>query len=160
MKQVVFNYSHRGEAGRLATAIAGLLLACSSSQVFAVDLSKYGIRDDIARMAQCVVTKLPSSASSNVAHMYWHPVTVFNGKCTRLKEALPAGDQHVARTSFLSSLSSCTGSPVKSDTSDWVLQVGDATAILAASGIRNSITGVALLEQLNAGAHRCMPQTK
>ena len=142
-------------AALTAMALCGLALTPAHAYV---DLGPYGLKREEA-MAVCVSQRMSSSVSNAVAHLYWSPATSIQGRCQVPAQIMNSTDIGNARTAFLSAISSCTGSRVTDDDGPWVRRVADATAIIAASGVRDSITGESLLDRFNAGSNTCNPRT-
>lgn len=142
-----------------ARAIAAALTAtviCSSASAF-VDLGPYGLKS-VEDTAVCVSQRMSAAASNDVAHMYWSPTTKINGNCVVPARTMNAVDINNARSTFLTGLSSCVGHQVTNDSDVWVRRVADATAIIAASGVRDNLSGETLLDRFNAGSNTCNPR--
>lgn len=140
-------------AGLVSTALYAVPHAPAHA---GVDLAQYGLKL-VEPTAVCVSQRMSSAASNDVAHLYWTPVTQLNGRCSSTAKLLNALDISNARSSFLSALSSCVGYQVTSDTDIGVRMVADAVSVIAADGVRDSLTGQSLLEKFNIGANTCNP---
>lgn len=137
---------------KLAMVLATLSAGVAHAQV---NLRDYGFDNSVIKAATCVAQRSPSELSNATAHTYWSPMTMVGGHCTNLRQSVPAEVLAKVRFRFVSELSTCTGHKYTDDGGFWVCQVADATAVIAASGVRDPLTGRSLLDKFNDGAHAC-----
>lgn len=142
---------------KTASFVLAAMGACSAN---ALDFAYYGVRPEIAEVAICVSDHMASGNSGYTARQYYGVVTYFQNRCQDPRDTLEPNEIDRTRQYFLKAVSECTNRRITNDSDVWVRQVSRVTALVAASGVIDNMTGKTWLQVFDEGLVPCHPELK
>lgn len=130
------------------------LFTAAPATAMGVSLESFGLQD-VERVANCVANRVPSFLASDLTVTYWqHPIRD-GSQCASSSSRVDAATRARARSAFLTEYSFCTGVRNPSDGTPMVQRVAYATAIIAAHGVYDAITGERLVDNYIRRTQEC-----